>query len=393
MPIPAPKSNEAEFSIETIALDRIDGLPLTIGMLIEIEKTKAETSTSFMNSLIATVGRKSDGVELTDDDVAKLSEADRNEFAKKVLGFNQYLFRKRVPENRRDDEERVVSSSRDGDVKHQKEEDESDSEYLFRLFKIQKAVFDEQTRRILAPFEDMLKANKTLFSPSFLEAFTRSQSATAQLGNMIDRMRIKRPDVYGNAATMAELDHVETHDIFRPELRVSDLSAIRNPIHDTNERLSDVVDRLDSMEGLALQMAGTVKSVSDAASQFLVAFGAATEQADRSSRRAIGIAVAAIVVVVISTLVLIGHAEWRAQRDNVNAATTINAISSQIESNREMQRENMARIEAELNKGNGAVMKSFDRLSSAFENLTESLRMQNRSPISSGSGGGSVPSK
>ena len=311
------------------ALDRIDVLPLTIGRMGEIDKTEAETSTSFMNNLIATVGRKIDGTELTDTDVAKLSDADRDKFAKQVLEFNQYLFRERVMEQRNRDEGGVVVSIRDGDVKHQKEEDESDSDYLFRLFKIQRAKLKEQTDHMLAPFSNMLKANKRRFSPSFLEAFTRSQSATAQLGNMIDRLRVNIPGVSAIAATPSALD--------RPELRVPDSTAIRNPFHDTNKRLSDVVDRLDSMEGLALQMAETVKSVSAATSQFLVDFGAATEKADRSSRRAMRIAVAAIAVVVLSTVGQIWYSEWRTRRDRIDTAMTISAISSQIDANTEVQ--------------------------------------------------------
>ena len=393
MPLPTLKPDEPEFSIDTTSLGRLDALPFTIGRMSEIEKTESETPTSFINAFIATVGRNSDGIELTDDDVVKLSDAERDEFAKRALESYQYLFRERVSEKRTDEAGRVVISFRDGDVKHQREEDESDSAYLFRLFKLQTAELKERARRMMAPFEDMLKANKRMFTPSFLEAFTKSQTATAQLGNMIDRLRVNMPDLSGITATTSALDRIKSSDVYRPELRVPDLSNIRNPVYDTNERLSEVVNRLDSMEELALQMAETVKSVSDAASQFIVDFGVATGKADRASRRAIWIAVTAVVVAALMTIVQIGYSEWRNERGQSNTETTINSISARIEETAERQRESMEGIEAELNGGAAAARRSYDRLSSAIEGLTEMLRKQSASPRSSDSDGVSVPSK
>ena len=393
MPLPTLKPDEPEFSIDTTSLGRLDALPFTIGRMSEIEKTESETPTSFINAFIATVGRNSDGIELTDDDVVKLSDVERDEFAKRALESYQYLFRERVREKRTDEAGRVVISFRDGDVKHQREEDESDSAYLFRLFKLQTAELKERARRMMAPFEDMLKANKRMFTPSFLEAFTKSQTATAQLGNMIDRLRVNMPDLSGITATTSALDRIKSSDVYRPELRVPDLSNIRNPVYDTNERLSEVVNRLDSMEELALQMAETVKSVSDAASQFIVDFGVATGKADRASRRAIWIAVTAVVVAALMTIVQIGYSEWRNERGQSNTETTINSISARIEETAERQRESMEGIEAELNGGAAAARRSYDRLSSAIEGLTEMLRKQSASPRSSDSDGVSVPSK
>ena len=393
MPISTQKPDEPEFSIDTISLGRLDALPLTIGRMSEIEKSESETSTSFINAFVASVGRNSDGIELTDNDVVKLSDAERDEFAERVLESHQYLFRERVREKRSDEAGCVVISFRDGNVKHQREEDESDSAYLFRLFKLQTAELKERARRMMAPFEDMLKANKRMFTPSFLEAFTKSQTATAQLGNMIDRLRVNMPDLSGIAATASALDRIKSPDVYRPELRVPDLSNIRNPVHDTNERLSEVVNRLDSMEELALQMAETVKSVSDAASQFIVNFGVATGKADHVSRRAIWIAVTAIVVAALMTIVQIGYSEWRNERDQSDTAMTINAISTRLEATAERQRGSMEGIEAGLNDGAAAARRSYDRLSSVIEGLTEILRKQNASPRSSDSDGVSVPSK
>ena len=393
MAIPSLNPDGPEFSIDTIALGRIDALPLTIGRMSEIEKKDSATSTSFMNVLVSTVGRGSTGEELTDDEVAKLSDADRDRFAEKVLEFNPYLFRERVREKRKDDDGRVILSFRDGDVKHQREKDESGSDYLFRLFKIQTAELKEHARRVLGPVEDMLRANKRLFTPSFLEAIQRSQSSAAQLGNMIDRLRIKMPDVSGGAAAAAALDRIKSPDVYRPELRVPDLSNFRSPLLDTNERLSDVLNKLEAMKGLALQMAETVRDVSGTASQFIVDFGVAAEKADRSSRRATRIALSAIVVAAILTVVQIGYSEWRIRQEQGHTANAINAISTRIEASAESQRESMAGIGTEPNNSNAAVKASLDRLSILLQKLTEVLRTPTDAGNSSGSDEGSVPAE
>lgn len=380
MAIPALNPDEPDFTIETAALGRIDALPITIGRLSELEKAEAETSTAFMNALIAIIARNNNGVALTDDDVAKLSDSERDEFARELLDRNQYLYRNKIKEEHQDDEGRTVLSFRDGNIKHQKEEGESDSDYLFRLMQIQKAELQEQTRRMMKPFEDVLKSHKNLFTPSFLDAFKKSQSATAQLGDMIKRLRIDLPNVSRTVAAQSALDRLNTPEIHRPELRIPDLGTIRNPVHDTNERLSDVVSRLDSMEGLTLQMAETVQGVSESASQFLVAFGAASDKADHTSRRTIWIAGMAIIVAVFSTLAQIGYSEWRDIRDQSATTAAIEDISGGIEAVVKVQRESMGQLGAELNNGNSALKDSFDRLSTAIEALNKSLRAQSNLP-------------
>ena len=376
MSLPTINPDKPEFYIDVAALGRIDALPLTIGRLMEIERTEAKSSTSFMKKFIAVVGRNSDGEELTDEDVETLSDEDRDEFAEKVLGFNQYLFRENMQERRQDKEGHIVISFEGDDVKHPKEEGESHSDYLFCLLKLQREELKEQTRRILAPFDSIFKSTKQTFTPPFIEAFTKSRSATAQLGDMIDRMRIKIPSVFDVSETTSALNRLKARSSHPPEPSILDFSQMNNPVYNTNERLSDVVYRLDSMETVALQMAETVNSVSDAASRFLVDFGAATARAGRSSRRMMRIAAVAIVVAVLSTFIQVFYWERGIWRDRVDAAGAIDTISGHIMKNAEVQRESTERMGSELNTSNLAIKKSVDRLSTAIDGLSESVRIQ-----------------
>lgn len=189
MAITGLNPDRPDFSIETVTLGRIDALPLTVGRMMKLETIEEKTPVEFMNALIAVIGRKSDETQLVDDDATRLSDAERDEFATLFLEHNQYLLREKVQEERQDEEGRTVVSYRDGDIRHPQEDGESTSVYLSRLFKIQQAEQREQMRQLIKPFDDVIQAHRSLFTPSFLETFKKSQSATAQLGEMIKRMR------------------------------------------------------------------------------------------------------------------------------------------------------------------------------------------------------------
>ena len=384
MRLTPPNKDEPEFSIDTAAIGRIESFPFTVGHFDELAKSESDTSTVFMNSLISAVGKRPDTADLVYEDVARLSEVDRNEFARKFLDNNQYLFREKVLERSQDDDGDFVASHREGAVKHERSKDESDSDYLFRLFKLQQAEMKEQARRIMAPLQDTLKLKTSLFTPSFLEALRKTHTATSQLGKMVDRMRVQLPDTSRLGFSRSTLGPSTSPTDLGPKLQIPSLPPIRNPAHDTNERLADVVNRLDSMESLALQTAETVMSVDAAASQFLVAFSKASDKHERSSRRMTWIGGSGIVVAILISLGNVAYSERRALRSQANTAAAITTISDHIEAVAEAQRESMGQIGADLNKGNTATTNSLDRLSTAIQDLTEFLRAQAIHPPETG---------
>ena len=388
MAIKALNPDDPDFSIETAAHGCVDILPLTMGRMIELEKTEDDASNTFVDTLIAILGRKSDGTGLTAHDAKKLSDAERDEFANQFLDRNQDLFREQVREKNQDADGQTVISFRAGDIVHKREDGESAGAYLTRLFKIRQENLQKQMSHLIKPFENILNAHGNLFTPSFLETFKKSQSASAQLGEMIKRLRIDMPDATGFMEHKSAIDRMQTLESMQPKTQTLNLRPPYNPVNDTNERLSGVLNRLDSMEGLALQMAETVKGVSDSASGLLVIFGAASDNADRSSRRAIMIAVAAIIVAGLSTLAQIGYSEWRTMRDQTSAEVAINRISTEIDTAAHPQRQSLQTIEAELKKigaelktGNNSVGAGFDNLATAIRALTTSLQQQDSKPV------------
>jgi hypothetical protein len=69
---------------------------------------------------------------------------------------------------------------------------------------------------------------------------------------------------------------------------------IRNPTHETNERLEDIVERFDKMEKIALKGAEIATGLQSYAADFLVKFERAAAETDVSARRAVWIGLVAI---------------------------------------------------------------------------------------------------
>ena len=381
MSLPRLETNEPEFSIDTAALGRIDVLPLTIGRMAFLENIEQDNPRSFINKLLITLGRQSDSTNLTDKDLASLSNEEMNDFSRMFLENNQYLYRKEVRKEDSDEEGRIVVSFSDGAVQHQKNKNESYSDYLFRLFKIQQAEWKEQTRRLMAPFNDTLKANKEIFTPSFVKTLKKSLSATERLGNIIERLRTKTPDILEIEAATSARDLLDGVEPTRSKQTIAELGAIHNPVHDTNERLSDIVNRLDTMETLALQMAETVRLGSDTASQFLVDFGAYSKKSYETSRRAFVIAILAVIVGISSPISHIVYSEMETEHVETSTAAAINAISSGIEIIAAMQQENFERMLEGANTSNSDVKESVNRLSRTIEILTDSLQPKDGSLV------------
>lgn len=370
----ALNTNEPECAIETESLGRIDILPLTIGRKKTLEGIEWASGAEFVASLLTAVGRKEDGGEVAKEEAAGLTDAEKEDFAEKFLEHNQHLFRERVTKQRQNEEGETVVSFEDGEIEHPRQEGETASDYLLRVFKLDLEQQNERMRKMMEPFKNTLAAHKKLFTPSFIESLKKTQSAQARLQDMIKQMRPSLPDLAGLGAKGA-LEGSAT----RPAIHVQTphtpaLKIPTNPIYDTNSSLREVVDRLEEMNELAFQTAETVGSVSNSATEFLVAFGAASNRADRASRRAIWIAGAAIIIAVVSTAVQIGYAEWRAHQNQIATGQTVNAIITHMEDMVAAQRANTKQLSDRIDENNQAVADSLDRLTTAIGELSAPLR-------------------
>lgn len=371
-------SDEPVFSIETERLGRVKVLPLTGSRTKALISTDEASPAQFVVSLLVATGRKEDGSEIGEIEAWDLTDAERNEFAEEFLEHNQYLFRKQALKRRQNDDGETVVFSEDGGIEHARSDGETASEYLLRVFKLYQQKMSEQLRKLMLPYDRLFKEHQSLFTPSVTDAFRDSRASGARLEDMINGLRASQPNVTSSSAAewLKESGAQPSFASFQPPPHL-DLKPAPNPVHETNKRLLAVVSRLDQMNGLAIQTAETVSAVSKSASEFLVAFGVASDKADTSSRRAIKMAAGAILVAIFSTLIQIGYAEWRAHQNQLSTDRAIAALFRHMDEMAQAQSSSTQQMSDRMAKDSQAVADSLDRLSGAISALSKSLRAQN----------------
>lgn len=366
----ALNTNEPEYTIKTESLGRVNILPLTVGRMEALEEIEQASSAEFVASLLTVVGCKEDGNEITQEEAAELTDAEKEDFAEKFLEHNQHLYRKRVTKRRPNEDGETVVSFEDGEIEHHRQKDETTPDYLQRVFNLDLEQQKERMREMMEPLEKSLAAHKKLFTPSFVNSLKETHSVQARLQDMIKQMRPSLPNL---GVTGALEGGAARPAILAQPLHSPDLKIPEDPIHDTNRSLGEVVDRLEEMNELALQTAETVGSVSNSATEFLVAFGAASNSADIASRRAIWIAAAAIVVAVVSTAFQIGYAEWRAYQNQITTDQMVNPIFTHMEDIVAALRANTQQLSDRMDVANQSVADSLDRLATAIDELSVSM--------------------
>lgn len=367
MDILSLNDDSPQYSIDTESLGRIDLLPLTVRRLKTLGKIDQASGSEFVESLLTAIGRQANGNEIENEQAVALSEIEKEAFAEAFLEHNQYLFRERVTKRRKNDAGETVHYSELGEVKHPRKEGETPPDYLLRVFKLDLETQNERMRAMMEPYATTLAAHKNLFTPPFIESLKASQSAQARLRDMIGQMHPNLPGIAG-LGSRSPLGDSGAH-VKPSEAPLRTLPEFKNPIDDTNKSLQEVVDRLEEMNALAVRTAETVGSVSNSATEFLVAFGAASDDANRASRRAIKIAGAAIAVALISTVIQIGYAEWRDYQHQVSTDRTVTEIINQMKAMVDAQHTNTQQLSERLDKENQAIAESLNRLSDTISTL------------------------
>jgi hypothetical protein len=137
-----------------------------------------------------------------------------------------------------------------------------------------------------------------------------------------------------------------------------------------------VSENIEELGVLGTGMAETVMNVSNAVSQFIVDFQIATKSADKTSRRALFLASAAIVIGVISTLIQIGYSEWRAIRNDEATLVALDAISNRMESIASAQKESSDTFNQSLMTYEQREQSNTQELAATINRLVEVLEKQ-----------------
>lgn len=138
-------------------------------------------------------------------------------------------------------------------------------------------------------------------------------------------------------------------DVERPE--IMDLDKLKNPIHETNDRLERIEQRFENMLDVAANGAEIATDLQAHAAEFLVKFENAASNNDRSAARAIYLGAIAIMIALAMPLVQILYTElWRVPQDSAAVEAMIREMQTEITTLRQTQIEAADRISTALER-------------------------------------------
>ena len=347
-------SDEPDFFIELGKCGKIYIHRLTVGRLKKLEFGEDTVAHQFVNNLLRIVGRRETGEALGDADIEAISDDEREGFARTFLNHHPYL------------------KTSEGDLNL--DEGQSYSNSLLQAIRL----YCAKSFNFSLPnsIQNLLKAHKSLLTPAFVSAIKTSKRTSSHLDDLIKKMRTDSEYSQGAYLSKGESPNL---DDFAPVLKSPTIDFDFPPLlQSANEQLGEVVERLNSLETLAVSVAATVQSVSDAATEFLVSFARAAQAADESSRRAIKLALIAIVASVLTSAGQIGYSEWRAGQEAVGTSAAIEIISQRIEEVVRVQTEASRNIENRMSGANNQIRVGLDRVANALNELIKIERSKGR---------------
>ncbi len=249
-----------------------------------------------------------------------------------------------------------VVEIRKGEIKKSKLNDENYHEYLFRIYP---EILNDYTKTITAPFKrigDLFKFNTNNFSPAFTESINKSAHSAKQLQGLIE------------------------HDYSAHNELLNNIRNLKTPTDTTNEKLNEVIVNLEYINQLGLKTAQTVKDVSDASTQFLVEFKVASYNADKTSRRALFIAVRVGFLTLLSIIVPIGYQEYKSTQEVPleNLISSIedhtSKISKEINAYSKAQKDVLESQTSNDKLQNEMIVKTLNELNKTLEKLNNDVR-------------------
>lgn len=350
-------SSQSIFSFDTEKIGLVNTHSTNFGMLGKIGKYDFEKGDAkdFVNFLLKIVCKNGNNQELTDEDINKISFEEKETFIKSYIE-NDGIFYERKHDIKDNEEGQRVVKIRKGELKKSKLDSENYHEYLFRIYP---EILDDFNKTITAPFKrigDLFKLNTNSFSPAFTESINKSAYSAKQLQGLIER------------------DYSAHNEL------LYNIRNLKTPADTTNEKLNEVIANLEYINQLGVKTAQTVKDVSDASTQFLVEFKIASDNADKTSRRALFIAVGVGFLTLLSIIVPIGYQEYKSTKEVPleNLISSIedhtSKISKEINAYSEAQKDALESQKSNDKLQNQMTVKTLNELNETLEILKNDLQ-------------------
>src|ERR1700722_11399458 len=357
-------SPERRFHFDTASMGRLGANRITGGDAIKIGEHlaahKDASASALIDKLLALLVITADGNGLTPEQITGLSAAEKEDFSENLLRTHDYMNRKQSIERNTDGKGETVVSFKKGDVILERNPDEKPSEFFKRIY----TAYNERQNRLMARAlgmnTDLDKAIKNLTGwakPSALDALSANAAISDSLSAKIAAIRFPEipaltslPDSlrgfsgfkapsFGlgipgtNGAGSADDDSTSTDFPKSPLFDVTNLP--RSPVYDTNERLDSLIERFDRFEGIAVEAAQLVKTMTDAASVLLQSFGEGAKSTEQYARRSISIAIIALMTTILIAAFQLGYGIWQSSQQDGATKAIVESIVRQVTSSQQ----------------------------------------------------------
>ena len=314
------------FHLETDTLGTIQCSDLTGGMLSNVVKelkSNEMDSVVIARRLLREVGRhfdegdrNEDGEDkddtesalLTDEDVNKLSDEEIENFACEFVAHNEWLMTTNEGAHR----SVIINEQGENDVSIQsmpvdlqKENTERDSDYLVRVLRHYFDVQAKRNKRLLKHFTGSNFNN--IFSDATKDLLKQNVSLSDQLSTTLRGLNSSFTGPHsGSIAEPRHLDLTRHLDLKVPTIP-------ENPVHETNRRLSDVLDHAEELRPIILQLAELFRNMNDTALQMHADF-------NRSARKSLIVSILVACIATVSLVVAALYSWWSYEQSTVQKA-------------------------------------------------------------------------
>lgn len=331
------------FAFESKTLGRLTFRYLSVGATMELheaDEAQAFEPDTFFDALVARLGRKpppdktdeageaEDGFStLSEADIALLAPEERAAIAEGLVEGLR-LDREPVRETNTDDEGRRVSRIASYKVLLEQQDGETAEEFLLRAWRDHAERFAESSKRmmrgVLGEASKISEGLKRAITPGLLENITASQRLSAQISQMIPSLGIA--DHLKGVTSLS--DHIKGLGIGRDigalgvgpsianigrgasafpsyeQVEVPRLPELNftNPIHETNERLTEMGEHIAEMRELAATTAAMQQSLNTVATQILTQFAEGAEKSKKVGYLALAVGVISAVLALVAIL-------------------------------------------------------------------------------------------
>ncbi|MBN9564447.1 MAG: hypothetical protein J0H14_27540 [Alphaproteobacteria bacterium] len=317
-------STDPIFDIETQEFGRLLVERLTIRRMVSVEKLlndKRPSPSKLIDILIASLARTTDRNRLTLNQVGRLSQAEKEDFA-----------------------EQLALSNKNKDENIPRNINESAIDYFHRCYMKGR----EKIETFVESMGPSVKGLASWTDPTTLHALMRNAGVSADLTRKIaEANALKANGAFSLATSLKGLapkwsgtDHlagkIGTMAAGTGEVemdtppRAPSITMPPNSALETNKLLDSLIARFGRFEDVAMQTVELVQSMNTAASGLLKSFAEGAISTERFARRSIWIAIIALLVAIFMPLFQIGYDIWKSRQQDSETSAIVQKVVRQL---------------------------------------------------------------